>query len=59
MPSINSGNRGDLIVRAVVEVPTKLNGEQRRKLQELADLMGEENSPLHKSFFEKAKEFFR
>ena len=59
MPSLNSGNRGDLIVRAVVEVPTKLNGEQRRKLQELADLMGEENSPLHKSFFDKAKDFFR
>ena len=52
-------SRGDLIVRVIVEVPTKLNGEQRRKLQELADLMGEENSPLHKGFFDKAKEFFR
>jgi molecular chaperone DnaJ len=40
-------------------VPTKLNADQRRKLEELAALMGEENSPLHKSFFEKAKEFFR
>jgi molecular chaperone DnaJ len=42
-----------------VEVPTKLNAEQRRKLEEFAALMGDENTPLHRSFFEKAKEFFR
>ena len=49
---------GDLMVRVVVEVPTKLNSEQRRKLEELAALMGEENRPLQQSFFEKAKGFF-
>jgi molecular chaperone DnaJ len=59
IPTLNSAARGDLIVRVVVEVPTKLNADQRKKLEELAALMGEENSPLHKSFFEKAKEFFR
>jgi molecular chaperone DnaJ len=32
---------------------------QREKLEEFANLCGEENSPLHKSFFERAKEFFR
>ena len=58
VPSINSHSRGDLIVRVAVEVPTRLNGEQRKKLEEFSALMGEENSPLHKSFFEKAKEFF-
>ena len=50
--------RGDLLVRAMVEVPTRLNAEQRAKLQEFADLCGEENTPLRKSFFERAKEFF-
>jgi molecular chaperone DnaJ len=59
MPSINSSSRGDLIVRVAVEVPTKLNAEQRKKLEEFAALMGEENTPLHKGFFDKAKEFFR
>ena len=59
MPTINSATRGDLIVRVFVEVPSKLNADQRRKLEEFAETMGEENSPLHKSFFEKAKEFFR
>ena len=58
VPSLNSHSRGDLIVRVAVEVPTRLNAEQRKKLEEFSALMGEENSPLHKSFFEKAKEFF-
>jgi molecular chaperone DnaJ len=59
MPVLNSSARGDLMVRVFVEVPTRLNAEQRKKLEEFAQLMGEDNSPLHKSFFEKAKEFFR
>jgi len=59
MPSVNSSVRGDLMVRVVVEVPTKLNAEQRQKLEELSALMGEENLPMHKSFFDKAREFFR
>jgi molecular chaperone DnaJ len=42
-----------------VEVPTSLNAEQRQKLEEFAGLCGEENTPLHKSFFERAREFFR
>ena len=56
---VNGRERGDLLVRVMVEVPTKLNAEQRAKLQEFAELCGEENSPLHKSFFERAKEFFK
>ena len=59
VPSLNSSARGDLVVRVAVEVPSKLNAEQRRKLEEFASLMGDENTPLHKGFFEKAKEFFR
>ncbi|HSI14910.1 MAG TPA: molecular chaperone DnaJ [Chthoniobacter sp.] len=58
VPSLNSHTRGDLIVRVAVEVPTRLNAEQRKKLEEFSALMGEDNAPLHKSFFEKAKEFF-
>jgi molecular chaperone DnaJ len=60
VPVLNSpSQRGDLLVRVMVEVPTKLNNEQREKLQEFAELCGEENTPIHKSFFEKAKEFFK
>src|SRR5213078_796515 len=56
---VNGREHGDLLVRVMVEVPTRLNAEQRAKLQEFADLCGEENTPLRKSFFERAKEFFR
>jgi molecular chaperone DnaJ len=59
MPSLSSGIRGDLLVRILVEVPTRLNAEQKKKLEEFASLMGDENTPLHKGFFEKAKEFFK
>jgi molecular chaperone DnaJ len=42
-----------------VEVPSRLNDEQRQNLEEFAALCGEDNTPLHKSFFERAKGFFR
>ena len=58
MPTLSSSQRGDLMVRVLVEVPTKLNSTQRKKLEEFAELCGDENQPLHKSFFEKAKEWF-
>jgi molecular chaperone DnaJ len=57
--NVNGRDRGDLLARLLVEVPTRLNGEQRQKLEEFAALCGEENSPLHKSFFDRAKDFFR
>ena len=57
--NVNGRNHGDLLVRVIVEVPTRLNAEQRQKLEEFANLCGEENTPLRKSFFDRAKEFFR
>jgi molecular chaperone DnaJ len=57
--NINGRDRGDLLARMIVEVPTRLNTEQKQKLKEFADLMGEENTPLRKGFFDRAKEFFR
>jgi molecular chaperone DnaJ len=50
---------GDLHVRVTVEVPTHLNGAQRAKLQEFAELCDSNVNPLSKSFFEKARSFFR
>ena len=57
--NVNGRERGDLLSRLIVEVPSKLNAEQRAKLEEFSALCGEENTPLHKSFFDRAKEFFR
>jgi molecular chaperone DnaJ len=59
MPQLNRATRGDLMARLIVTVPQKLDAEQRRKLQEFADLMGEEAPPASKGFFERAKEFFQ
>lgn len=59
MPILQSPARGDLMVRVLVEVPTRLNSEQRGKLEEFAALCGEDNTPLHSGFFERAKHFFK
>ena len=57
--NVNGRERGDLFARLIVEVPTRLNSTQRQKLEEFAGLCGEENTPMRKSFFERAKEFFK
>jgi molecular chaperone DnaJ len=57
--NIDGRGRGDLMARLVVEVPTHLNSEQRRKLEEFAALCGDENAPMHRRFFERARDFFR
>jgi len=57
--NVNGRSHGDLFARLIVEVPSRLNPEQRRKLEEFAALCGEENTPMRKSFFDRAKEFFK
>ena len=57
--NVNGRDRGDLLARLIVEVPSRLNAEQRCKLEEFAALCGEDNTPMRKSFFERAKEFFQ
>ena len=58
MPHLRGGGHGQLLVRVAVEVPTKLSAEQRKKLEEFAESCGEQNTPITKSFLERAKEFF-
>lgn len=50
---------GDLHVRVTVEVPAKLNAQQRARLQEFADSCDRDVNPKSQGFFEKAKNFFR
>lgn len=56
--SLSTGRPGDLNVRVQVEVPTKLNGEQQEKLRAFSESIGDHNSPMQESFFQKAKRFF-
>jgi molecular chaperone DnaJ len=50
---------GDLLVRVKVEVPQKLNAQQKAKLEEFAALCGADVNPESSGFFEKVKRLFR
>ena len=58
MPALNGRGKGDLHVEVQVEVPTRLNSDQRERLEAFTESIGEKNSPVQESFFEKAKRFF-
>jgi molecular chaperone DnaJ len=56
--SLNTGGRGDQLVRVIVEIPRQLTTRQREILEEFARLDGEDVNPMSKGFFEKVKELF-
>jgi molecular chaperone DnaJ len=57
--NVQGYGHGDLHVRINVEVPTRLSGAQREKLQEFAALCNGQETPGLQSFFEKAKRLFQ
>jgi molecular chaperone DnaJ len=58
IPSLRGYGQGDLLVRVLVEIPTKLNKRQKELVQDLAQELGEDTGPLSKSFLDKVKEAF-
>ena len=58
MPALQGTAKGDILTYVQVEVPTKLNSEQQNKLREFAESIGDHNSPMQESFFQKARRFF-
>ena len=58
LPEVQGRGIGDLNVKLYVEVPTRLNLDQKHKLQAFADSCDEDTHPEENSFFRKAKEFF-
>jgi molecular chaperone DnaJ len=63
VPSLRGTGRGDLIVRIVVETPTRLDDRQEELLRELAALRDEESPDgsvhaPHKSVFNRLREAF-
>jgi molecular chaperone DnaJ len=59
MPAIQGTAKGDILTYVQVEVPSRLNSEQRGVLQKFAELCGEENNPINKSFYDRVKSFFK
>ncbi|MEZ5566864.1 MAG: molecular chaperone DnaJ [Halioglobus sp.] len=58
---VRGGSVGDLLCRAVVETPVKLNKEQKALLEEFRASLGQgskNNSPRQTSWFEGVKNFF-
>jgi molecular chaperone DnaJ len=58
---VRGGSVGDLLCRAVVETPVKLNKEQKALLEELRSSLGaggKTQSPRQTSWFEGVKSFF-
>jgi molecular chaperone DnaJ len=59
LKNLHGYGQGDLHVRIQVEVPAHLNSAQRAKLEEFAALYDGKQAPLARSFFEKARKFFK
>lgn len=59
MPVLNSTAKGDLMARLTISVPQKLTAEQKKKVEELAEVLGDEVPAAQKGMFERVKEFFQ
>jgi len=58
MPRLQGHGKGDLHVRLEVEVPTRLNAQQKEALAAFAALCGAENTPIHRGFTERLRDLF-
>lgn len=56
LPHMEGSGRGDQLVRAFIEVPTRLSDRQKELLTEFAEI--EDKKSGHKSFFEKIASYF-
>ncbi len=59
MPILRRNLLGDLYIRIITEVPTSLSKRQKELLTEFKTLEDTKSNPLIKSFFEKAKKFWK
>lgn len=60
LPDIHAYQRGDLIVRVVVYIPTNISKEERKLLEKLdeSENFKPENAKKDKNFFEHFKKYF-
>lgn len=58
IPRLNGYGQGDLHVKVIVAVPTKLTDKQRELLREFAEESGQKPSEESKGFFDKVKDAF-
>ena len=58
MPHLRGHGNGDQFVKIHIEVPKKLNKEQRSHLEEFARACGDADQPMEEGFWDKAKKVF-
>jgi len=58
VPVLNGHGKGDLIVRVVVQTPTRLTKRERELLQELGGITRVDNQPERPSLLSKVKDIF-
>ncbi|MDH5605862.1 MAG: molecular chaperone DnaJ, partial [Anaerolineae bacterium] len=58
VPRLNNRGRGDQLVIINVEIPKKLNKEQRELLEQLAESLGSEVRPQERSFLDSLRDLF-
>ena len=59
MPILRRNLSGDLYIRILTEVPTSLTKKQKELLTEFKNLEDTKSNPLIRSFFDKAKKFWK
>ena len=59
MPILRRSIFGDLYIRIITQVPTSLSKRQKEILQEFNEIESNKPDPVIKSFFERAKKFWR
>mgnify|MGYP001406458289 FL=1 len=59
MPILRRNINGDLYIRIITEVPTSLTKRQKELLSEFKNLEDTKSNPLIKTFFDKAKKFWK
>ena len=59
MPILKRNVSGDLYIRIITEVPTSLTKKQKELLEEFKTLEDTKSNPLIKTFFDKAKKFWK
>jgi len=58
VPTLRSSGRGDQLVHVYVEVPTRLNAQQRELLEEFAEESGGLAAPASRGFLDKLRDIF-
>ena len=58
VPRLNRRGRGDLVVRVVVDTPTKISDEEADLLRQLAELRGEDVAPADEGWLKRIRSAF-